>query len=95
MLVVIAGVSFTGLQLYYVVTKGGPQPTQDLEVSAQRFRLTSSFVGVTVLCLSLGFLYIFATAFYRPIPNYTSSDVTQGQSEQGAGDTAKPANQRE
>lgn len=68
-LVVVAGVVFTGVQLWYVVQKGGPQQNTEMEASAQRFRLTTSFVGVTVLSLSLVFLYLFASAFYQPLPN--------------------------
>ncbi|NQW08713.1 MAG: hypothetical protein HQ481_02355 [Alphaproteobacteria bacterium] len=40
-----------------------------LNLSERGFRLTTSFVGVTVLSLSLVLLYLFASAFYQPLPN--------------------------
>ena len=69
-LVVLTGAGFTGFQLYHVVTSGGPQETAILEASAQQFRLTTSFVGVVVLTLSLAFLYLFAQSFYQPFDRH-------------------------
>ncbi|MDF1794142.1 MAG: hypothetical protein P1U88_19675 [Thalassobaculaceae bacterium] len=85
--VVVAGVGFTGLQLYFVVTKGGPQQDSQLEASAQRFRITTSSVGVIVLSLSLFFLYLFASAFYQPLPNDFARNGAQS-TPPGAGQTA-------
>jgi hypothetical protein len=68
-LVVLAGVAFSGLQLWKAVSQGGPQSTTELELSATKFRITSSIVGIVVLSLSLVFLYLFVLKVYtiRPI----------------------------
>src|SRR5207244_8130640 len=52
-IVVLAGISFSGLQLWKAVTSGGPQDKTELEISANRVRLTSSVVGIAVLAISL------------------------------------------
>jgi hypothetical protein len=64
-LVVLAGTTFAGFQLWKSVTIGGVQGSSDLELSASRVRVTSSVVGVVVLAISLGFLYIYAREIYQ------------------------------
>jgi hypothetical protein len=63
--VVIAGIAFSGFQLWKSVTAGGVQGSSEMEVSASRVRVTSSVVGVIVLAISLAFLYIYASHIYE------------------------------
>jgi hypothetical protein len=63
-LVVVAGISFAGFQLWKSVSIAGVQETSDLEISASKVRVTSSVVGVVVLFISLAFLYIYTTEIY-------------------------------
>jgi hypothetical protein len=63
-IVVVSGVAFSGLQLWAAIKIGGVQATQDLEISAQRIRITSSVVGVVILIISLAFLYVYTAHFY-------------------------------
>lgn len=63
-LVVIAGITFAGFQLWKSVTIAGVQVSNDLEVSASKVRVTSSVVGVVVLVISLAFLYIYTRQIY-------------------------------
>jgi hypothetical protein len=67
-LVVLAGTTFAAFQLWKSVTIGGVQGSHDLELSASRVRVTSSVVGVVVLAISLGFLYIYAREIYQLHP---------------------------
>jgi hypothetical protein len=63
--VVAAGVAFSGVQLWASVSKGGPQPKSKLELSAQRFRIQTSVVGLVVLIISLAFFYLFLVKVYE------------------------------
>ena len=63
-LVVVAGIAFAGFQLWTSVSVAGVQPTNDLEISASKVRVTSSVVGVVVLIISLAFLYIYTKEIY-------------------------------
>jgi hypothetical protein len=73
-LVVAAGVVYSGLQLA-IAAKTGKQRDTSLEISAQRVRVTSSVVGIVVLALSLAFLLIFVNQVYqlRPLEPATVS----------------------
>jgi hypothetical protein len=62
-LIVVSGILFAGFQLWKSVAVG-PQPTNDLEFSAAKVRITSSVVGVTILVISLAFLYIYSKEIY-------------------------------
>jgi DUF1365 family protein len=64
-LVAFAGISFAGFQLWKSVTVAGIQMSNDLEISASKVRVTSSIVGVTVLIVSLAFLYVYTTEIYQ------------------------------
>jgi hypothetical protein len=63
-LVVIAGTVFSGFQLWKS-SMMGLQTTNNLEMSATRIRVTSSVVGLIVLVISLGFLYIYTKEVYQ------------------------------
>ena len=63
-LVVVAGIVFSGFQLWKSVSVG-VQSTTDLELSAGKVRVTSSVVGVVVLTMSLVFLYIYTQQIYH------------------------------
>jgi hypothetical protein len=63
-LVVVSGILFSGFQLWKSVAVAGVQATSDLELSASKVRVTSSVVGVTILVLSLAFLYIYTKEIY-------------------------------
>jgi len=76
--VVLSGVGFSGLQLYKAVTEGGPQASSELEVSATKFRVTSSVVGIIVLTLSLAFLYLFIMNVYTIRYTETPASHTVG-----------------
>jgi hypothetical protein len=66
-LVVAAGVVYSGLQLA-IAAKAGKQRDTSLEISAQRVRVTSSVVGIVILALSLAFLLIFVNQVYQLRP---------------------------
>lgn len=51
-LIVLAGVAFSGLQLWQAARLGVPQAETQLEIAANKFRLTSSVVGIVVLGMS-------------------------------------------
>ena len=82
-LIVLAGTTFAGFQLWKSVSAAGVQPSSDLELSASKVRVTSSVVGVVVLTISLVFLYIYAKEIYH----IRLISLTSTQPE------AKPANQ--
>ncbi len=56
---VLAGLSFSALQLHKAMQMNVPQSTTELEISASKIRVTSSVIGIVVLCLSFAFLYVF------------------------------------
>jgi hypothetical protein len=60
-LVVIAGVSFSAVQLWQGVGVAGKPLSNELEISASKVRLTSSVIGVVVLAISLAFFYVFVS----------------------------------
>ncbi len=64
-LVVLAGVCFSGFQLINALSVAGVQPSNDLEVSAGKVRITSSVVGIIVLVISIVFLYIYISQVYH------------------------------
>jgi hypothetical protein len=66
-LVVAAGIVYSGLQLG-IAAKTGKQRDTSLEFSAQRVRVTSSVVGIVVLALSIAFLLIFVNQVYQIRP---------------------------
>ena len=69
-LIVLAGVAFSGLQLWQATKLGVPQAETQLEIAANKFRLTSSVVGIVVLGMSFFFFYLFVKEIYavKPIP---------------------------
>jgi hypothetical protein len=64
-LVAFSGIAFAGFQLWKSVTAAGVQMSSDLEISASKVRVTSSIVGVTILIVSLIFLYVYTTEIYQ------------------------------
>ena len=65
--VVSAGLLFSGYQLYFSVRRDKPMDG-DLELSAQRLKLTSSVVGVVILAMSIAFVLIFVEKVYTITP---------------------------
>ena len=65
--VVCAGLLFSGYQLYFSVRRDKPMDG-DLELSAQRLKLTSSVVGVVILAMSIAFVLIFVDKVYTITP---------------------------
>jgi len=64
-LVVVAGISFAGFQLWKSTSIAGVQTDSNVEISASNVRVTSSVVGVVVLTISLVFLYIYTKEVYH------------------------------
>jgi hypothetical protein len=64
-LVVIAGVSFSAIQLWQGLRAAGAPLSNELEISASKVRLTSSVIGVVVLTISLAFFYVFVSSSLR------------------------------
>jgi hypothetical protein len=64
-LVVVAGVCFSAFQLWRSIGVAGVQLNSELEMSARNVRVTSSVVGVVVLVISIGFLYIYTHEVYQ------------------------------
>ena len=65
--VVGAGLLFSGYQLYFSGRRDKPLDG-DLELSAQRLKLTSSVVGVVILAMSIAFVLIFVDKVYTITP---------------------------
>jgi hypothetical protein len=63
-LIVSAGVAFSGFQLWHAAKLGAPQADSHLEITFQKVRLTSSVVGIVVLALSFFFFYLFVKEIY-------------------------------
>jgi hypothetical protein len=63
-MIVVSGILFAGFQLWKSVAVAGVQDSSDLELSASKVRVTSSVVGVTILVISLAFLYIYTKEIY-------------------------------
>ncbi len=61
--VVLAGLLFAGYQLYFSV-KLDRKMDGELELSAQRLKVTSSVVGVVILAMSIAFVLIFVDKVY-------------------------------
>jgi hypothetical protein len=69
-IIVIAGVTFSGLQLWQAAKLDAPQAETRLEIATNQFRLTSSVVGIVLLGMSFFFFYLFVKEIYtvKPIP---------------------------
>lgn len=81
-LVVIAGVIFSGLQLWQSLKVASAPLANDLEISLTKIRLTSSVIGVMVLGISLAFFYVFFTANLK-IERTGTPSPTQQSAQQG------------
>jgi hypothetical protein len=64
-IVVLAGILFSGFQLWKSAAVAGVQPTNELEISASKVRITSSVVGIVVLTISIVFLFIYTHEIYH------------------------------
>jgi hypothetical protein len=73
-LVVIAGVSFSAVQLWQGLGAVGAL-SNELEISASKVRLTSSVIGVVVLTISLAFFYVFVSGSLKVERAGSSSTV--------------------
>ena len=63
--IVVAGVFLSFFQIWIAFHKGGKIGDTSIEASAQNFRVTSSVVGIIVLLISTGFLYLFLQHVYE------------------------------
>ena len=64
-LVVVAGVTFSAMQLWQTIKVAGSPLSNDVEISASRIKLTTSVIGLIVLAISLAFFYVFFTINLR------------------------------
>lgn len=68
--VVVSGVSLSAFQLWLAFAKssgvagGGEITDTTIELSKQSFRVTSSIVGIIILLISVGFLFLFLREVY-------------------------------
>jgi hypothetical protein len=62
-LVVFAGVGFSGFQLYHAA-RLGQKTDGTFEVSATGMKVTSTIVGVLILAMSIAFMLIFVDKVY-------------------------------
>jgi len=63
--VIASGIVFSWLQLRESLRVAGQAPSNDIEISTSKLRLTTSVIGVIVLAISLAFFYIFATTMLK------------------------------
>jgi len=70
LLVVIAGLAFSGLQFYLGFTLGGTRRSgvTTLEASLKGIKVSSSVLGVIILTISIVFFYLYLKFVY-PITN--------------------------
>ncbi|ACK53072.1 hypothetical protein Tmz1t_0280 [Thauera aminoaromatica] len=66
--VVFCGLGFSGYQLYHATRLGKDPAANEIEISANKVRVTSSIVGLVVLFMSIAFLYLFLIEVYRIKP---------------------------
>lgn len=64
-LLVISGISFSGVQLFNASRLGAVQGETSFEIAASRLKITSSVVGLIVLAISVIFFYLFLIEVYR------------------------------
>lgn len=62
--IALIGIIFSGIQLWKAYKLSDPQTETTLEVSAGKIRITSSIVGIIILTISLGFMYLFLQEVY-------------------------------
>lgn len=86
--VVFCGLAFSGYQLYHATRLGKDAGANEIEISADKVRITSSIVGLAVLFMSIAFLYLFLIEVYRIKPvNMLQQPPAAAQ--QGGSSTAK------
>lgn len=84
--VVFCGLAFSGYQLYHATRLGKDTPASEIEIGADRLRITSSIVGLVVLFMSIAFLYLFLIEVYRikPVNMLQQSPAAAQQASSGA-----------
>mgnify|MGYP000947201081 CR=1 FL=1 len=86
--VVFCGLAFSGYQLYHATRLGKDIGANEIEIGADKVRITSSIVGLAVLFMSIAFLYLFLIEVYRIKPvNMLQQPPAAAQ--QGGSSTAK------
>ena len=74
--VVLAGVVFSGYQLWRASKTNDLPADSTIEIAAQKIKITSSVVGVIVLAISIIFFYFFLIEVYRvKVIDMESSEV--------------------
>ena len=64
-IVVISGLSMSAFQLLIAFRRPDHSTDTTIDISAQNFRVTSSVVGIVVLLISIGFLFLFLREVYN------------------------------
>ena len=73
--VVVAGVAFSGFQLY-VGARLGQKTDGTFEVSATGMKVTSTIVGVLILAMSIAFMLIFVDKVYTIHSQVPSASIS-------------------
>lgn len=63
-IVVVSGLAMSGFQLWIAFRRPDHSTDTTIDLSAQKFRVTSSVVGIVVLIISIGFLFLFLREVY-------------------------------
>lgn len=63
-IVVVSGLAMSGFQLWIAFRRPDHSTDTTIDLSAQNFRVTSSVVGIVVLIISIGFLFLFLREVY-------------------------------
>lgn len=78
-IVVMSGLSMSAFQLFIAFRRPDHSTDTTIDISAQNFRVTSSVVGIVVLLISIGFLFLFLREVYNikmvsTVENVASAD---------------------
>lgn len=63
-IVVVSGLAMSAFQLWIAFHRPDHSTDTTIDLSAQNFRVTSSVVGIVVLIISIGFLFLFLREVY-------------------------------
>jgi hypothetical protein len=90
-IVVISGLSMSAFQLFIAFRRPDHSTDTTIDLSAQNFRVTSSVVGIVVLLISIGFLFL----FLREVYNIKMVSIVENGGNAGESDAAAAARQQE
>lgn len=86
-IVVVSGLAMSAFQLWIAFHRPDHSTDTTIDLSAQNFRVTSSVVGIVVLIISIGFLFL----FLREVYNIKMVSIAEDPGSAGA---AAPASQQ-